>query len=671
MAVLQMDKICICALKKDRKRILEFLQRQGCVEINNTQTDDVFAKVDTSSSCSVFGRDAEVAAEAQTILNRYHPGKAPALGFLHGRTSVSVQEHDAFYERMPQVLKTAQRIASLERGITEAKAELARIAAEEEALAPWVKLPVPQTFQGTGQTAVRIGSVQGERSAASLTEQLSEAAPSLGPVHLEIIHSAKEQTCFYLIVEKRDAKLADDALHAIGFIRPAAPAPITPGEQLGQLARRREEARDLIRQSEQEISGYASLREDLRFLEDHMKMRKEKYEALECLAQSKHVFVLTGYVPHENAADLQQKLLDRYGCVVETQSADEDADAPVKLKNSSFAEPTEAILESYSMPGKGELDPVPVMSVFYYAMFGLMLSDAGYGLVMALVCGFALLKFKDMERGWKNNLRLFFWCGLSTVFWGVMLSSYFGDVVNVVSRNFLGQEVGIPPLWFAPLADPMKLLIFCLGIGIVHLVAGYVMKARNLAKHRLYPDIVYDAVFPVLMILGLVAVLMNSKMFEDMAGFRLYLSGAMTNACFGVVLVCVVGVLLTGGRESKSWFKRLLKGLYAVYNVLAGWLGDILSYSRLLALGLATGVIASVINALGAMTGTGVLGAILFAVIFAAGHTMNFGINVLGAYVHSNRLEYVEFFGKFYEGGGRKFTPYGIHTMYYTVKEET
>jgi V/A-type H+-transporting ATPase subunit I len=132
----------------------------------------------------------------------------------------------------------------------------------------------------------------------------------------------------------------------------------------------------------------------------------------------------------------------------------------------------------------------------------------------------------------------------------------------------------------------------------------------------------------------------------------------------------MAGVVITGGRESKNWFKRILKGLYALYNVLAGWLGDILSYSRLLALGLATGVIASVINALGTMSGSGVMGFLVFIVVFILGHTINFGINALGAYVHSNRLEYVEFLGKFYEGGGRKFAPFGIHTKYYLVEEE-
>lgn len=217
----------------------------------------------------------------------------------------------------------------------------------------------------------------------------------------------------------------------------------------------------------------------------------------------------------------------------------------------------------------------------------------------------------------------------------------------------------------------MRLLMFSLGLGIVHLTTGYGMKARNFIAQKQYVDILYDCVYPVGFLAGLLAVLMGSAMFRDMAGFQLALSGPVSQGCLLFSGVCLLGIILTGGRESKSWGKRILKGLYAAYNIIAGWLSDILSYSRLLALGLATGVIASVFNSLGTMAGGSVLGAVVFIVVFLIGQTLNMGINVLGAYVHSNRLEYVEFLGKFYEGTGRKFNPFGVHTKHYKIKEET
>jgi V/A-type H+-transporting ATPase subunit I len=345
-----------------------------------------------------------------------------------------------------------------------------------------------------------------------------------------------------------------------------------------------------------------------------------------------------------------------------------DGGAPVALSNNPFSNALEGVLESYSMPGKGEFDPAVAMSVFYYLMFGLMFSDAGYGLLMAGVCGFCLKKFKNMEESWRKSITMFFWCGVATVFWGVMFSSYFGDVVNVVSKTFFGKEVGIPPLWFQPMENPMKLLIFCLSIGLVHLTFGYVLNGVKLLRQGNALGAAWDALLPITLIYPLVVILTGSTMFLGLAGFKFDIPQSVSTICLAVSGASMVFIVLTAGRESKNWGKRLLKGAYGLYNILAGWLSDVLSYSRLLALGLATGVIASIMNQLGVMGGKSVFGVILFVVVFAVGQALNFGINVLGAYVHSNRLEYVEFFGKFYEGGGRKFKPFGVHTKYIKIQ---
>jgi V/A-type H+-transporting ATPase subunit I len=250
-----------------------------------------------------------------------------------------------------------------------------------------------------------------------------------------------------------------------------------------------------------------------------------------------------------------------------------------------------------------------------------------------------------------------------------MFSSYFGDAFNVVTRTFFGREIGIPPLWFLPMENPMKLLIFCLEIGLAHLTLGYILNGVKMIRQGDPMGAVWDALLPITVIYPLIVLLTGSDMFFGLAGFKNEIPQAVSTACLAVSGASMVFIALTAGRESKSWFKRLLKGAYGLYNILAGWLSDVLSYSRLLALGLATGVIASIMNQLGAMGGRGVFGAILFIAVFAAGQALNFGINVLGAYVHSNRLEYVEFFGKFYEGGGRRFKPFGVHTKYIKIEE--
>lgn len=679
MAVLNMDHINIIALKKDRKPLLETLQRLGMVEVRDAGAgDDIFSKPDTSSARSLLLKDAKIAADALEILDKYSESSGKMLGFLHMPAIISADEHESFImQKRDAALKDAYHILRLDREITEAKAEIKKLEAQEERLVPWLDLPMPQTFSGTKRTAVFIGSIGGVHTHDSLAAGLAAAVnpeiPSGGtdPVHIEIVSSSKTLTCFYVIALRRDAEAVDAALRSMGFTRPAEHSNHTPAEIKKHCAEQKVHYSEIILNAGNELAEMAAKRDDIRYLEDYMNIRAEKYCVIEKLIQSRNVFILSGYIPAVNSEGLKSQLTSKFECAVEFTTAANDSSAPVSLKNNKFAEPVEAVLENYSMPGRGEVDPVNVMSIFYYIMFGLMFSDAGYGLIMAAVCGFLLISVKDMKPVWRRNITMFFWCGVSTIIWGVVFSSYFGDVVDAVSSTFFGSKVSIPPLWFYPMEKPMALLMLCFAIGIVHLSVGYIMKGITSAKNKDVAGIIYDTVFPIMVILPLVVILMGSSLFENMSGFVLTYPPAVSNACLIVSVACMAGVILTAGRESKNWVKRILKGLYGFYNILAGWLGDILSYSRLLALGLATGVIASVMNSLGVMFGGGVTGAIGFLIVFVITQSLNFGINVLGAYVHSNRLEFVEFFSKFYDGGGQKFAPFGIHSKYYTIKEET
>ncbi len=667
-----MSKVQVCAMRINRKPILEFLQRRNIVEIIDIKApDSVFAKMDTEKSRTIFRRNAEEVHKARMELDKLTPVKGKGLAFLKGREAITPQAYHDFYDVQEDVLHDANRIMRLTREIVEAKAEIVKVDAALDVLAPWLDLPVAQTFKGTKRTSAFIGSLVGEQSLQKIYEKLAQHAPDLNPLHIEIIWQSKQITCILVIALKKQAAQTEEALRAIGFAYPADARGNLPELERQKLIGRKEAAQKSIKAATAENASLSHRREAFKMLEDHLVMREEKYAAIERLTQSRHVFVLEGYVPARQAQTLCKELQEEFPCYVTACEADAPGDeVPVLLENAWFTEPVESVLEGYSLPGKGELDPTGVMSIFYYVMFGLMFSDAGYGAIMFFACLYCLLRFKNMEPNWNKNLRLFMWCGLSTTFWGVVFSSYFGDVVDVLSVNFFGVQKTIPPLWFLPMEKPMLLLVFSLGIGMVHLTAGYVMKGLTCFKQKDYIGIVYDMVFPIVAWYPLVLVLIGSDMFEGLAGFKVLVAPAVTQIVLGLCVISIVGIVLTGGRESANWFKRILKGLYALYSVLSGWLGDVLSYSRLLALGLATGVIASVMNQLGAMAGGGIAGAIVFVIVFILGQSLNFGINVLGAYVHSNRLEYVEFFGKFYDGGGRKFSPFGINTKYYKIRED-
>ena len=274
-----------------------------------------------------------------------------------------------------------------------------------------------------------------------------------------------------------------------------------------------------------------------------------------------------------------------------------------------------------------------------------------------------------MGESMKQTLKLFMYCGISTIVWGILFGGFFGDAINVVSRVFFGHEVGIPPLWFAPLNDPMKLLLFSLGVGLVHLFTGLFLKGYTSIKNGDVMGALIDTGCWFLFLIGLLLLLIPSSIFAGIAGVQIVFPAAINLLAKAFTIAGALGLLLFSARDKKNPGLRIALGAYELYGV-TSWLSDVLSYSRLLALGLATGVIAQVINQIGSMGGRSVVGVIMFILVFLVGHTLSLAINLLGAYVHTNRLQYVEFFGKFYEGGGSPFTPFKENTKYVDIKEE-
>ena len=374
-------------------------------------------------------------------------------------------------------------------------------------------------------------------------------------------------------------------------------------------------------------------------------------------------------MPAYQADKVVREFSEKYDAVVETEQIEEEEVPPVLLKNNSFSESVEGVLASFGLPGKGEMDPTFFTSVFYVFLFGLMLSDAAYGLIVALVCGFVLIKCPRMATNLRKSIKLFFWCGISTLFWGVMFGGYFGDAVDVVSETFFGHKVSIPALWFVPLNDPMRLLLYSMLFGVIHLLTGLALKGYMCIRDGRYMDFLCDCVLWFLLLVGLIGMLLPTDLFAGIAGGPIYFPEALKAAVKWMAIIGAAGIVLMSGRANKNFGIRIALGAYDLYGM-TSWLSDVLSYSRLLALGLATGVIASVVNQMGSMGGRSIVGVILYIVVFLIGHTFNLAINLLGAYVHTCRLQYVEFFGKFYEGGGKAFEPFMLKTKYVDIKEE-
>ena len=533
-----------------------------------------------------------------------------------------------------------------------------------------MNLDVPVKTQSTRRTVLMPGTMPGGTTQEEIYEILAEKAPQAEGADIHIVSSEPGMVYLTVLCMKEDARDVEDALRSAGFARPSHIWDDAPVQEKQELLEQIQDCRKKISQIKEQISTLAREREPLKIVADYYRVRADKYAVLGELPQSHRTFVISGYIPRCEADYVAGDLLERYDCAVDVEELREDEEAPVILKNNPFSANMEGIVESYGLPHKGEIDPTTIMSFFYIFFFGMMLSDAAYGALVALICGILVRKFPGMSQGMKKSLKLFFYCGLSTLVWGILFGGYFGNIVDIVSEKFFGHTVTVPAFWFIPLDDPMKLLVYSLLFGVIHLFVGLGIKGYLCLKDKKYMDFFCDVVLWFMLLTGLILMLLPSDIFASIAQTEIVFPPVLNRTAHILAAAGAAGIVLMSGRGHKNPALRLALGAYDLYNI-TGWLSDVLSYSRLLALGLATGVIASVINQMGSMLPDNLIGVVFFVLIFLVGHAMNLAINLLGAYVHTNRLQFVEFFGKFYEGGGRPFTPFKENTKYTEVKEET
>ena len=643
MAVLTMKKVFLLALERDREAILSRLQRFGRLQIAQVTGQDEILSVKGAETAKEIARQRDgyrdKLGQLDALLAELAAFDSRKPGFMAPKPALGLDEIETAMAQEAVYLAQVERCEEFLRRMRALEARQRQLQGQAEQLAPYRPLTVPvESVADTRDTVAYLGSVAAPELAA-----LKEAAAQQPLAALEVIAADAAHGYILLVAHRSVAGEMGQCLARASFSRAAFPFPSgTPSEMAGRLeGQLKADEEERARLGEQLAAQPIA---PLELYYDALSVVAERWDQACRLGNTDSVFYLTGWVPARSVPGLEAAVAAVSSTAQLTLSDPEpEDDPPTALTNHALAEPQEDIVNMFASPQYTELDPTALTSPFYLCFFGMMVSDAGYGIVLALACGLLLLRSRP-ARSQMNMIKMIGLGGLFTAFWGVMYGSYFG-------------YEWFPPVIMSPMGDPLSMLIMCFGFGILHLVTGLVTKMVVSFKAGDWQAAVFDAMPWVMILVGLplLAGSMLGVAWLPAAGMALVIAGAAL-------------ILLFTERKSFNPIVRIGKGLYALYGV-TSYLSDILSYSRLFALGLCTGVVAMVINTIVGMLAGNPVGMVFAALIFAGGHVINIAINALGAYVHSSRLQYVEFFGKFYDGGGHLFEPLAARGKYHQVTD--
>ena len=652
MAVIKMNKISVLGLQSERARLLETLMAMGVVEVTDSgiEEDDDPGIIKPQTGAELTGLDnmISVITSALEANKRYNVYKKPMFS---SRRVIGKDEFQSILEAKDGILDTVHRINACESEIVRQKGEENRQRSILASLDVWMDVDFSLDVNNTRTTTVYLGTlpytVDLDEFEKTIDEQIKEAT---------LIRSGSDREHHYilLVVHKTKEQEALALLKSKGF------NPISFRDMQGTPGENRKRILDLIAEISKErevnigkIKEMSSEREKIEVLYDAVKMERGRISTAGKLLTTHSVFFLKGWLPAEVSEKLKKTLEKNFLCSVQIAVPEKGEETPVLIENGPVSEAIQPVINMYGVPSSLEVDPSAITMVFFVIFFGMIISDAGYGLILAIASGIAIKLFK-MEAGTRRFLKLVFFSGLTTIFWGIMFGGLFG--IETISKY---------AVWFNPSAPggTEKLMVFCLLFGVIHLYVGHTMKAINLFRRKQYLDIVMDVLFPVIMYTGFAMTIL-----PNVPGLDPEMAKSVSSAGTTVLLVGVILTVITAGRKNRSIIGKILGGLPKLYDII-GFLGDVLSYMRLLALSLSGAILAGLVN--GMAGGGGIVfkltGGLL---ILALGHAINFGMGILGAFVHSCRLQYLEFFSKFLEGGGETFRPFKANTQYIMVKQE-
>ena len=632
MALLDMKRVSLIAHADSKSAVLKALQNMGAVEIVSTKEEDL-KKADLEQSLTGLEARLSNVQESLAFIKKYDNAKS---SFLTPKPVMTTSALKTMHEKYAEADETIERIKQFTLDLSALKTRRQQLRNKMLQLDPYKKFDASLESIGVSRyTQSLLGTIPTENTSKYNNIQIEYADLA----YFETLESQPDTFSVYVIMHNDIHEKLTGELKFIGFSEAYTKELYgTPHDLLFDYQNEFESLLKETKEYDANAERFVDDKPMLQAMEDHLLTEIARERTIGQLGETGSTFLLEGWIIADQQAVVEKTLLDiAPESYLAFRDPGEKEIPPTAHDNAKAIAPFEAVTDMYSITSSKGVDPNFIMAIFYFVIFGMMMADVAYGIILT-VGSLLVLKLKKPDGMFRKITSVIMICGISTALWGL----FFG--------NFFSID-GLMTAVINPLQDAMTMLVLCIGIGVVHILTGLGISAyMNIRRGKIWAA-VFDNASWMMVLIG--------------AGL-LALGGVYATVGTYLMILGAAVLLLTQGRHKKGIVGKAIGGLASLYDV-TSYLSDILSYCRIFGMGLATTVIAMVFNRIGGMFFGSIPGYVIGVVIMTVGHVFNIAINTLGAFVHTARLQYIEFYSKFFEGGGHAFKPLGMRTKHYRL----